>query len=43
MDKRCFICGAKEDNNGNCTNSDCPRYPKDTPPTTESENQSAAK
>lgn len=25
MDKRCFICGAKE-NEGHCTSSTCPRY-----------------
>ncbi|SDD90180.1 hypothetical protein [Sporomusa acidovorans] len=24
--KRCFICGAKEDLKGNCSNSKCPRY-----------------
>lgn len=23
--KRCFICGAKEDKDGHCTNSECPR------------------
>lgn len=30
--KRCFICGAREDSNNHCTNSDCPRYvvPADT-------------
>lgn len=26
MVKRCFVCGHKEDGNGNCTNSNCPRY-----------------
>jgi hypothetical protein len=26
MDKRCFICGAKQDANNHCTNADCPRY-----------------
>lgn len=26
MVKRCFICGAKQDDTGNCTNSNCPRY-----------------
>jgi hypothetical protein len=25
MTKRCFICGAKEDSQGYCTNEDCPR------------------
>jgi hypothetical protein len=24
--KRCFICGAKEDKDGHCTNAECPRY-----------------
>ena len=26
MVKRCFICGAKQDDAGNCTNANCPRY-----------------
>ena len=26
MVKRCFICGAKQDDTGNCTNANCPRY-----------------
>lgn len=25
MVKRCFICGAKQDDKGDCTNSNCPR------------------
>jgi hypothetical protein len=25
MVKRCFICGAKQDDEGDCTNSNCPR------------------
>ena len=27
MSERCFICGAKQDENGNCTNPNCPRCP----------------
>ena len=26
MDNRCFICGAKNNSDGSCTNKDCPRY-----------------
>lgn len=28
MTKRCWICGAPEDDKGYCTITDCPRAPK---------------
>ena len=34
MTKRCFICGHKENDSGNCTSTTCPRYVSTT--TTES-------
>jgi hypothetical protein len=39
MFKRCFICGAKQDADGHCTNADCPRY---VVTTTTSENSTTA-
>ena len=32
--KRCWICGSKENKQGNCTNPNCPRYVAETTSTT---------
>ncbi|WP_196600021.1 hypothetical protein [Pectinatus frisingensis] len=38
--KRCFICAHKQNDDGSCTNPDCPRYeaPVENPTTTVSNN-----
>ncbi|SJZ59318.1 hypothetical protein SAMN05660900_00881 [Megasphaera cerevisiae DSM 20462] len=40
MDKRCFVCGHKENEDGSCTNSSCPRYVEQTETTTTATNAS---